>query len=117
MGTLRMSRDHADGVTNSDARMHEVPSLYIAGCSLFPVSGYSNPTFAGLALASRLVYHLCVQLRFLMSAPQITGDADNYHSHKSHQCGGSFLLVYPRHPADPVMCVKGCGRNRPWEGG
>lgn len=62
MGTLRMSRDATAGVTNLDARMHEVPNLYIAGCSLFPVSGYSNPTFTGLALASRLSDHLRVQL-------------------------------------------------------
>jgi len=54
MGTLRMSIEPVDGVTNPDSRMHDVPNLYVAGCSLFPASGYSNPTHTGLALAIRL---------------------------------------------------------------
>lgn len=58
MGTLRMSVDPAEGVTNPDARMHEVPNLYVAGCALFPVAGYSNPTHTGLALAMRLADRL-----------------------------------------------------------
>ncbi|QPN59136.1 GMC family oxidoreductase [Synechococcus sp. CBW1002] len=58
MGTLRMSTNPEEGVTNPDARMHEVPNLYVAGCSLFPVSGYSNPTHTGIALAVRLADHL-----------------------------------------------------------
>lgn len=62
MGTLRMSIDPSAGVVNTNAQMHEVPNLYIAGCSLFPVSGYSNPTFTGLALASRLSHYLNIQL-------------------------------------------------------
>ncbi len=58
MGTLRMSVDPVEGVTNPDARMHEVSNLYVAGCSLFPVSGYSNPTHTALALALRLTDRL-----------------------------------------------------------
>ena len=58
MGTVRMSADPADGVVDPDGRMHEVSNLYVAGCSVFPVSGYSNPTHTALALALRLGDHL-----------------------------------------------------------
>lgn len=53
-----MSDDPADGVVNADCRMHELPNLYVAGSSVFPTSGWANPTFTIVALALRMAEHL-----------------------------------------------------------
>jgi len=58
MGTTRMSRDPRHGVVNSDCRVHGYTNLYIAGSSVFPTSGWANPTLTILALAHRLHEHL-----------------------------------------------------------
>ena len=58
MGTTRMSADSAAGVVDSDARVHGVGNLSIAGSSVFPTSGYANPTLTLVALAVRLGRHL-----------------------------------------------------------
>ena len=58
MGTTRMSRDPRRGVVDADCRVHGVPNLYVAGSSVFPTSGYANPTLTLLALAIRLADHL-----------------------------------------------------------
>jgi choline dehydrogenase-like flavoprotein len=57
-GTTRMSRDPADGVVDTDCRVHGVANLYVAGGSVFPSSGYANPTLTIVALAIRLGSHL-----------------------------------------------------------
>jgi choline dehydrogenase-like flavoprotein len=38
--------------------VHGVANLYVAGSSVFPTSGYANPTFTIVALALRLADHL-----------------------------------------------------------
>jgi len=58
MGTTIMSRDPNAGVVDSDCRVHGVANLFIAGSSVFPTSGYVNPTLSLVALAVRLGRHL-----------------------------------------------------------
>jgi len=58
MGALRMSKTAEDGIVNPDLRLHGVDNLYIAGCGVFPTSGYANPTLTLVALALRLADHL-----------------------------------------------------------
>lgn len=58
MGTTRMSDDPRLGVVDADARVHGTANLYVAGSSVFPTSGYTNPTLTLVALALRLADHL-----------------------------------------------------------
>ncbi len=58
MGTTRMSVDGASGVVDGDCRVHGLDNLYVAGSSVFPTSGYANPTLTLVALATRLGRHL-----------------------------------------------------------
>jgi choline dehydrogenase-like flavoprotein len=58
MGTTRMSLDERTGVVDRDCRMHGVENVFICGSSIFPTSGWANPTFTILALAIRLAGHL-----------------------------------------------------------
>jgi len=61
MGTTRMSHSEATGVVDENCRMHGVSNLYIAGSSVFPTSGHSNPTLTFMALAIRLSRHIKAQ--------------------------------------------------------
>ncbi|MCW5800881.1 MAG: GMC family oxidoreductase [Deltaproteobacteria bacterium] len=58
MGTTRMGRDPRTSVVDSDGRVHELDNLFVAGSSVFPTSGYANPTATIVALAIRLADHL-----------------------------------------------------------
>lgn len=58
MGTTRMSDDPKQGVVDADCRVHGIDNLYIAGSSVFPTSGYANPTLTIVAMAIRLADHL-----------------------------------------------------------
>ncbi len=58
MGTTRMSADFDSGVVDANCRLHGVDNLYVAGSSVFPTSGYANPTLTLVALAVRLGHHL-----------------------------------------------------------
>jgi choline dehydrogenase-like flavoprotein len=53
MGTTRMADDPKQGVTTAHGRVHGIDNLYIAGSSLFPTSGWANPTLTIAALALR----------------------------------------------------------------
>ncbi len=53
MGTTRMASDPGSGVTDARTRIHGIGNLYIAGSSLFPTSGWANPTLTIAALALR----------------------------------------------------------------
>ena len=46
------------GVVDADCRVHGVRNLYVAGSSVFPTYGCSNPTLTVVALALRLADHL-----------------------------------------------------------
>jgi choline dehydrogenase-like flavoprotein len=58
LGTTRMSATPAHGVVDVDCRCHEVDNLFIAGSSVFPTAGCTNPTLNLVALALRLADHL-----------------------------------------------------------
>ncbi|MBI2994068.1 MAG: GMC family oxidoreductase [Gammaproteobacteria bacterium] len=58
MGTTRMHDDPRRGVVNVDSRVHHYGNLYVAGSSVFPTSGWANPTLTILALSLRLGDHL-----------------------------------------------------------
>lgn len=53
MGTARMSRDPADGVTDPWGRLHDVNNVFVADGSVFPTSAAANPTLTIVALALR----------------------------------------------------------------
>jgi choline dehydrogenase-like flavoprotein len=58
IGTTRMSDDPRAGAVDRDCRVHGVNNLFIAGSSVFPTSGYVNPTLTIVALGIRLAAHL-----------------------------------------------------------
>lgn len=58
MGTTRMHLDPKKGVVDPDCKVHDVENLFIAGSSVFPTSGSSNPQQTILALALRLADHI-----------------------------------------------------------
>jgi choline dehydrogenase-like flavoprotein len=60
MGTTRMADDPRHGVVDSDCRVHGIANLFIASSSVFPTSGFSNPTYTIIALALRLADELRV---------------------------------------------------------
>ena len=62
-GTTRMSDDPRRGVVDRNCRVHGVKNLYMAGSSVFPTSGYANPTFTIVALALRLAEHVESRIR------------------------------------------------------
>ncbi len=54
IGTTRMADDPRHGVTDGHGRVHGIDNLHIAGSSLFPTSGWANPTLTIAALSIRL---------------------------------------------------------------
>lgn len=62
-GTTRMSYDPADGVVDPQGAVHGTPGLHVTGGSVFPTSGYANPTLTIVALALRLADSLAVPAR------------------------------------------------------
>ena len=62
IGTTRMHADPKQGVVDPDCRVHSLANLYVAGSSVFPTSGYANPTLTIVALALRLADHLKARL-------------------------------------------------------
>jgi choline dehydrogenase-like flavoprotein len=58
MGTTRMHVEAKLGVVDPDCRVHGIENLYVAGSSVFPTSGYANPTLTIVTLALRLGDHL-----------------------------------------------------------
>jgi choline dehydrogenase-like flavoprotein len=54
MGTTRMGDSSRTGVVDATGRVHGLANLYVAGSSVFPSSGWANPTLTIVALALRL---------------------------------------------------------------
>lgn len=63
MGTTRMAADEREGVADSFGNVFGVDNLYLAGSSLFPTSGWANPTLTLIALALRTTDRLSARLR------------------------------------------------------
>lgn len=68
LGTTRMAADPAEGVVDTDCRVHGIDGLYIAGGSVLPTSGHANPTLMILSLAIRLADHIKTVARFAREA-------------------------------------------------
>lgn len=64
MGTTRMSDHPSSGVVDARCRVHGTSNLFVAGSSVFPTSGYANPTFTITALALRLADEIVRRLSF-----------------------------------------------------
>jgi len=58
MGTTRMSANPDYGVVDSNLKVHGIDNLYIAGSSVFPAGGGTNPTLTIVLLSLRLANHL-----------------------------------------------------------
>ncbi len=58
MGTTRMGTDPKTSVVDANCKVHGAENLYVAGSSVFPTSGYANPTATIVALALRLAEHV-----------------------------------------------------------
>jgi choline dehydrogenase-like flavoprotein len=58
LGTTRMHDDPKQGVVDADGKVHGVGNLFVAGGSVFPTYGSSNPTMNLVALTLRLGDHL-----------------------------------------------------------
>lgn len=63
MGTTRMADDPTRGVTDGYGRVHGIDNLYVAGSSLFPTSGWANPTLTIVALGLRTADMISNRLR------------------------------------------------------
>ena len=61
-GSTRMHSDPSQGVVDETCRVHGVSNLYVAGSSVFPTGGWTNPTLTILALTLRLSARLKVVL-------------------------------------------------------
>jgi choline dehydrogenase-like flavoprotein len=68
IGTTRMSNNPHQGVVDEHCQVHGISNLYIAGSSVFPTSGLSNPTLTIVALTIRLAEHIQQRL----SAAEVT---------------------------------------------
>jgi len=58
IGTTRMSNNPADGVVDSNLKIHGTNNVYVASSSVFVTSGVANPTLTIVALSLRLADHL-----------------------------------------------------------
>lgn len=61
MGTTRMSASPRSGVTDAAGQVHGVGNLFVAGSSVFPTSGWANPTLTVVALALRTGDHVAAR--------------------------------------------------------
>jgi choline dehydrogenase-like flavoprotein len=58
MGGTRMAGSALEGVVDPDLRIFGTRNAYVCSTSIFPTSGFANPTHTLLALAVRLAWHL-----------------------------------------------------------
>jgi len=62
-GGTRMATSPRDGVVDKDCRVFGTSNLFVAGSSVFPNGGQSNPTVAIVQLSLRLADLLSAELR------------------------------------------------------
>ena len=58
IGSTRINNDPKQGVVDANCKVHGISNLFIAGSSVFPTAGYSNPTLTIIALSLRLADHI-----------------------------------------------------------
>jgi choline dehydrogenase-like flavoprotein len=58
IGTTRISEGPETGVVDRNLKVHTVDNLYVAGASVFPSAGISNPTFTIVMFSIRLADEL-----------------------------------------------------------
>ncbi|MDP8927172.1 MAG: GMC family oxidoreductase [Actinomycetota bacterium] len=58
IGTTRMHVDPKQGVVDQHGKVHGLTNLFVAGSSVFPTEGCSNPTLTIVALSLRLADHV-----------------------------------------------------------
>lgn len=58
LGTARMHDDPKQGVVDANCKVHGIANLFVAGSSVFPTYGSSNPTMNLVALTLRLADHV-----------------------------------------------------------
>jgi choline dehydrogenase-like flavoprotein len=63
IGTTRMADGPGYGAVDANLKYFGVDNLYVAGSSVFPSSGYANPTLTITALSYRLAEHIIETLR------------------------------------------------------
>ena len=61
MGGTIMGSGAGDSVVDSYGQSHEIPNLWVAGPSIFPTAGASNPTFTIFALSQRGAERMAAQ--------------------------------------------------------
>ncbi len=58
IGGTRIGNNSKNSVVDNNLKIHENKNLYITGSSVFPTSGYTNPTFTIVQLSLRLGEHI-----------------------------------------------------------
>jgi choline dehydrogenase-like flavoprotein len=58
IGLARMGRDPDTSVTDTDAKVHGIQNLFVAGSAVFPRSSHANPTLTIVCQALRIADHL-----------------------------------------------------------
>jgi len=54
IGGTRIGKDSKNSVVDENLKIHDNKNLYVLGSSIFPTSGYTNPTFTIIQLSLRL---------------------------------------------------------------
>jgi len=62
MGATRMASSPRAGVVDPDLRLFGIRNGHVCSSSVFPTSGFSNPTHTLIALAARLAEHLAADV-------------------------------------------------------
>lgn len=63
IGTTRMGHSPQTGVVDTNCKVHGLQNLWIAGSSVFPTGGHSNPTLTLLALTYRTIDKMKAELQ------------------------------------------------------
>jgi choline dehydrogenase-like flavoprotein len=102
-GTLWMSVNPADGVTNEFGRIHDTTNCYVVGPALLPTTGSPNPMLTGVALVRRTADLLTNSVlpkpaAFVTNAPwkslfDGTGVSFNRWSRVSPNASNGFTLI------------------------
>ncbi len=75
IGTTRMSATPSTGVVDRNCRVFGTDNLYIAGSSVFPTTGFMNPTLTLTSLALRLADHISQRLEYEPAHSLATADS------------------------------------------